>query len=252
MDLAAWTRQRLVDFLVLCPFLTTTWHIPFEGFRDWLGDHQVPLYGGFDLAYGSACHHPESLRGICSSLYGSGADGIYVFNFPCWTQYMAAIPYHWLRELDDPKSAARKPLQVSVAHNRRRLNGIDGPGQVPAVLPAGNSLELALYVPPRALPAWRAVLLVYSGGDLEIAFNDQRAVPFRLNADEHSESGGHRSELFLEFVGCYRNEEPRPQPHECRLFRPPVDSLQAGINRIVATNTTEKELTLQHVNLGLW
>ena len=250
MDLASWTEQRLVDFLVLCPFLTTTWHIPFADFRTWLGEHQVPLYGGFDFAFGSTCHHPESLRGICSSLYDAGADGIYVFNFPCWTQYMGAIPYHWLHGLDDPGSAARNPLQVSVAHNRRRQTGIDGPGEIPATIPAGGVLALSLYVPKSALPAWRAILLVHSGGDLEITVNDAQAVPLRLNRDPHSASGGHRSELFLEFVGCYG--DPQSQPKDGRMFKPRVDSLRAGINRIVVTNTTQKELTIKRVNLGLW
>jgi hypothetical protein len=251
MDLPEWTHRELVDWLVLCPFLTTTWYIPFTSFRSWLGEHQVPLYGGFDFNYGPAIHHPESLRGICSSLYDAGADGIYVFNFPCWTEYVAAIPYHWLQGLDDPRTAARKPFQVSVAHNRHRQTGIDGTGELPADLAAGGSLELSLYVPASALPTWRAILLVHSEGDVRVAINGTPAVPLRLNAEGRSESEGHRSEIFVEFVNR-RDEKRRPDARDCRLFRAPAEGLRAGSNMVTIANASEKDLLIQRVNLGLW
>jgi len=250
MDLAEWTRQGLVDFLVLCPFLTTNWQIPFDEFRQWLGHYPVPLYGGFDFGYGASAHHPESLRGVCASLYDCGADGIYVFNFPCWTEYLGAVPYHWLRGLDDPATAAEKPLQVSVQHNRNRL-GVDGPGQLPATVGPEGQLDLTLYVPGNALPAWRALLLAHCGGDITLRLNGTPLPPLRFRPDETG-SDGHRSEIFLEFVDQYWLKEACPKPQDCRLFRADPALLQPGVNHVTLRNETDRELTVERLNLALW
>ena len=110
---------------------------------------------------------------------------------------------------------------------------------------------MSLYVPGSALPAWRAILLVHSEGDLEVEVNGTPAVPFQLNAEGRSESGGHRSEIFLEFVSR-RVENWRPDARGCRLFRVPVENLRAGSNMVAIANAKEADRSIQGVNLGLW
>jgi len=252
MDLAAWTNRRLVDFLVFCPFLTTNWTIPFSDFRALMRDAQVPLYGGFDFGYGSTWHHPESLRGICTSLYDCGADGVYVFNFPCWTEYLGAIPYHWLVGLDDPESAAAKPLQVAVPHTYHRQVRTDGPGQLPVKVGPGETAELTIHVPPSALPAWRAVTLAHCRGDVALAVNGSAAPALRFRPDEQSGAGGHRSEIHLEFVDQYHHKDFRPLPQDCRLFRPEPTHLKPGENQIIVQNLADQELEVERLKLALW
>ncbi len=181
MDLPAWTRGKLVDFLTPCPFLTTNWTIPFAEFRRWMGDGAPPLYGGFDFNYGTAAHHPESLRGVTASLYDQGADGIYVFNFPCWHERIAASPFHWLRGLDDPAMAGETPLLVALPHARNRQTFVDGPAQVPVALAPGASVALTIDVPPSAQPARRCLALV------NVLANDAAPLP-RTTSPQASEA----------------------------------------------------------------
>lgn len=247
MDLPDWTAQGVVDFLVLCPFLTTNWTIPVQAFREWIGNEDVPLYAGFDFGYGKSTHHPESLRAVCTSLYGCGADGIYMFNFPCWTEYMAARPYHWISGLESPGSAARKPLQFSLNHSQHRLP-CDGPAQLPATLLPNEKVSLNLPLPQAALPAWRCLLLANSHGDIEVSVNGEPASSLGSGAGKD----GHRSEIFLEFVDQYFRTDSRPKPADCRSFKPNASSLKAGDNIIEITNTSKESIKLESVKLGLW
>ncbi len=247
MELPEWTAQGLVDFLVLCPFLTTNWTIPVEEFRDWIGRNDVPLYAGFDFGYGKCTHHPESLRAVCTSLYGCGADGIYVFNFPCWTEYIAARPYHWLAGLECPESAATKPLQFSVNHARHR-QPCDGVAQLPVTLSPDGSVSLNLMLPQSTLPAWRCLLLANSHGDVKVAVNGEPASSLQFSAGEE----GHRSEIFLEFADQYFQKDARPKPSDCRIFKPKASMLQAGENVIQIANTGRQSITVESVKLGLW
>ncbi|MBI2190406.1 MAG: hypothetical protein HYU36_00305 [Planctomycetes bacterium] len=250
MDLAEWTRLGLVDFLVACPFLTTNWHIPIQDFRAQMGSQPVPIYAGFDFGYDLTCHHPESLRGVASCLYDCGADGLYLFNFPCWTEYLAARPYHWLRGLDRPETAGVRPIQLAVSNKVHRHEITDGPGELPAVLPAAGSLDLRIYVPRSALPAGRVLFLTHSHGDIHLAVNGQRAEPFRFNPDANS--GGHRSEIFLEFVDQYFRKESRPKPLDCRLFKVRPACLCTGFNTLHVENSGGQTLEIERLHLALW
>ncbi|HRU06527.1 MAG TPA: hypothetical protein P5137_12225, partial [Candidatus Brocadiia bacterium] len=69
LDIAEWTRQGLVDFLVASPFLTTDFSMPIEEMRAALGQHAVPIYAAFDMSHGDhQMHCPESLRAAASGL----------------------------------------------------------------------------------------------------------------------------------------------------------------------------------------
>ncbi|NLG52068.1 MAG: hypothetical protein GX552_18320 [Chloroflexi bacterium] len=242
MDIGEWGRRELLDMLVLCPFLTTEWHMPVGDFRALMGQAAPPIYAGFDFGFGQQTHFPESLRGICSNLCDCGADGIYLFNFPCWIEYMAARPYHWLAGLEDPRTAATRPLLLAVDHTRHRVAGVDQVGQLPATLEMDKPLELTIYVPQAALPAWRGLLLVHSHGDIALAVNGQPGTALAPR----------RSELFAEFIPTGTGANARPAPADCRTFAIDPAWLQPGLNRLTLTNATPGPLVIERVNLGLW
>lgn len=248
-DVAEWVRQGLLDFLVVCPFLSTEWQIPVAPLRQALGQTDMPIYAGFDFGFGRQAHFPESLRGICSNLYDGGADGVYIFNFPCWVERLAARPYHWLAGLEDSATAAAKPLLVSIDHSRHRVAGVDQAGVLPVALPAGESIDLELYVPAAALPAWRAMLLTHSGGDVALAVNGQ---PARESSRAQHQDSCLRTEIFLEFADQFHQQGTAPEPADCRTFRPDPEALRPGVNQLRITNGADAELTIDRINLALW
>ncbi len=248
-DLAQWAKHSLIDFLVVCPFLTTDWRIPIAEFRDLLGVKRIPVYAGFDFGFGYQKHFPESLRGICASLYDCGADGIYVFNFPCWTEYLAARPYHWLRGLEDLETAAAKPLLFAVDHGCHRIAGVDQKAQIPATIPVGGRLEVAIWVPAAALPIWRGLCLVHSHGDVSIEINGHPTRGIHLG---QKPTGAFRSEIFLEFVDQYWDKDTRPKPEDCRAFRVDPAHLRVGSNQFGIANLAAGDLEIERVNLALW
>lgn len=242
-DIHEWAEQGLIDLLVVCPFLTTEWSIPFDEFRNLLNGKEIPVYGGFDFGFGKQKHFPESLRGICSSLYDCGADGIYIFNFPCWTEYLASRPYHWLCCLDKPETASAKPLLFAVEHAHNRIPGTDQKASLPANIPDQEMLLFPIRVPAAALPAWRGMVLVNSHGNINLSVNGSTASEVYLNG-----TSVYRSEIFLE----YFNKDVCPVPEDCRLFRVDPACLTAGDNRLEIMNVSGKELEIERINLTLW
>lgn len=242
MDVGEWVKQGLVDFIVPSPFLTTDFCIPISDFRKIMGDHPVPVYPAFDFGHGSQIHCPESLRATASSLYDCGAYGIYIFNFPCWQEYIASRPYHWLDLMHDPELACKKPLLFSVSHSRHRVHNIDLPGQLPMKIQPNQSIALALHIPKTALPAKRAMILVHSGGDIALKINGE--------ATDELPASRRRSEIFVEYID--HDSEHRPTKADCRVFRPNAKSLKAAENVIDIHNKAGTELQIGRINLGLW
>ena len=244
LDIAEWARQGLIDFLAACPFLTSDYSPPIRELADELGDSSVPIYGGMNLSIDTQVHCPESLRAVALSLFDSGADGIYLFNYPCWICYLGAKPYDWLEGLDDPASCAVKPLLFAVSHQRARVAGVDLPGVLPHSLPAGEEVELTLQLPAAALPARRALFLVHSGGDVALVVNDQEV---------REVTSLRRPELFVGHIdNALGFDRYRPGPGECRTFQPATSVLRVGANRLRLTNSSTSGLEIARVNLGLW
>jgi hypothetical protein len=249
LDLGQWAALNLVDMIVTCPFLTTDWRISIDAFRTRLNQSKIPVYAGFDLAYGPQVHYPESLRGIASSLYDCKPDGLYLFNFPCWIERLAVRPYHWLTGLENPATAAAKPMVLSVNHKRSRVPGVDSPALIPVGIGAGEGVTLSVHVPALALPVWRVLVHCDCAGAITLAVNGQDA-SMQLAAE--SGSGPYRSEVFLEFVNHYRPKTLRSRPEDCRQFRVPASALKAGPNQFTFTNAGPGEARVERFNLNLW
>ena len=178
--------------------------------------------------------------------YDCGADGLYIFNFPCWSKRITARPFHWLEGLNAPDTASRKPLLFSVTYKRNRKEGVDMPPQLPANIEAGDAREFALYLPGAALPAWRCQLLIYSRGDIGLKVN---GAPAKENPKLR------RAEIFVEHTPQAReNYKPMPRPNaaDCRLFYADPAALRPGMNRIEVRNAEEQTLTIERIDMGLW
>ena len=91
---------------------------------------------------------------------------------------LAARPCHWLEGLDRPETASAKPLLLSVNHRRSREEGVDAPASIPAPIVSGEALDVTVRVPRAALPCWRAMCLVDSGGDVSSAVNSADATAY--------------------------------------------------------------------------
>jgi hypothetical protein len=245
IDLGAWARGGLVDMLVASPFLTTEFQMPIGGLRSVLRDRSVPIYADIEFDHGNQIHCQESLRAAALGLLSSGADGIYIFNFPCWTEYMATPPYHWLPELASSSSAPTAgPLLFSVSQQVNRLPDVDPPGQLPARLPVGDRCESTLVLPRQALPARRALFIVDGGGDFTVTVNGHPTLEISVLR---------RAEIFVEYaLQTDQGTSLRSLNSDCRIFRCNPDHLRPGENVISLFSTSPHDLEITRINLGIW
>lgn len=230
--------------LVASPFLTTEFHMPIGALKSVLRSKNVPIYAGIEFDHGRQVHCPESLRAAALGLLSSGADGIYLFNFPCWTKYMASPPYHWLPDLATSGTATTGPLLFSVIQQNNRLPGIDPPDQLPTRLTVGGRCEITLVIPRQALPALRTLLIVDGGGDFTLSFNGKQTREISVLR---------RAELFAEYaLQPDQGESPRSLNSDCRVFRGNPEHLRPGENVITLFSTSSHDLEIKRINLGIW
>ncbi len=241
-DIVDWAQRDLVDAVTLANFLNTDFAMPLAAVRAAMGAKAVPLFAGFDLEHGAQRHSPESLRAAATGLYASGADALNIFNFPCWIQHAGTVPYDWLVGLESP-AAARKPLLFSVPTTRFR-RAYELPGLLPAKIAPGTTLRLPVPLPPAALPAARArVLVTGPAATLDTRWNDAALewLPKQKN-----------TELFVEFTGAADAPGRRGTPDNSRTYRLRPDTLRAGENVLEIKNTSAAEVEIKAMNLGLW
>ena len=244
LDLADWCKRELLDFVVASPFLTTDFHMPILELRQSMGKHPVPIYADIEFGHGPQIHCPESLHAAALGLFAASADGLYIYNFPCWTEYLGAPPYHWLETLDTPTRTSGTPLLFSVSHQLDRIPAVDQPGQLPATLPIGANLETHLYIPESALGARRLLILVDSGGDFTLKLN---------NHETQELPAQRRAELFAEYVPQEdQGNTQRSFNTECRLFQAAPSLLRSGSNILNMFNTSPHDLNITRINLGIW
>jgi hypothetical protein len=236
-DVEAWAQRDLVDFITVSEFLDTDYEMPVGEFRRLVGP-RLPIYTSIETEIGWQTNSPESLRAVATSLYASGADGLSFFNFP--RTPFTATPWEWLPGLESADTAARKPLLFAVPQRKFRKN-VDQPGLLPATIPARSTLSLPLPLPPLALPAQRARVLLSAAQPLAASVNGQdiAAVPTLR-----------WTELFVEYIRP--GEARRPKQADARLYRVKPDLLHAGENVLELRNESDAPVEVIRVNLGLW
>lgn len=96
MDVAAWDREGLVDG-VSPGCYGTDFQPPVEEWKTQL--HNTPIHPYINCGrVGSQYHSLEEYRGAAANAYAAGADGIYLFNFPCLDELASLLP----RPVDQP------------------------------------------------------------------------------------------------------------------------------------------------------
>lgn len=238
IDIEDWVRRGLVDFVTVSEFLDTNYEMPIAEFRAMFGP-AMPIYASLEIEHGWQYHCAESLRGAATGLYACGADGISIFNFIGRTNF-GAVPYDMLAGLENPATAARKPLLFSVPIARYRKE-MDQPGILPAQIPAHSSISLPLPVPAPALPAWRARILLFANGPVGTSLGGK---PLDWVSSLHP------TELFVEYITS--GGVHRPPRDQSRYYRFDSALLKAGENQLQLRNDTDNPIEVTRINLGLW
>ncbi|MFH1740032.1 MAG: hypothetical protein ABIH23_13565, partial [bacterium] len=216
VDIVEWNRQELIDFLTVAPFLSTDFSMPIREMRSALSVRPIPIYAGVEFGYGGNPHREETLRAAALGLFDSGADGIYIFNFPCWRELQAHPPWSWIPLLRDPALLKGRDLIFPIISDRHRVARIDLPAQLPKDFAPNEEHSLSLSVPRIALAndnrPTKAILQVEPETDFEMRLNDVKL-----------ESG----------------------------MEVPVGSLRSGINEIILKNIGSDSVSIASVELQL-
>jgi hypothetical protein len=97
MDVSAWDRERLVDGISPGCY-NTDFQPAIEAWRELLGN-RVPIHAYINVSPASAMYLSlEQYRAVAANAYGAGADGVYLFNFPCLDELSRLLP----RTLNQP------------------------------------------------------------------------------------------------------------------------------------------------------
>lgn len=175
VDLADWTARGLVDFVTAAPFLASDFAMPLEELRALMGGKKVPLYAGIEIGHSGKNHSEASLHAAGLGLLDSGADGLYLFNFPCWRESRQAPPWYWVPPMRNSTLLARGALEFPLINGHHRIGGVDLPAPLPVTLGPGESAELPLRLPAAAVEGFESVLAaalnLEAEGALEAAFN---------------------------------------------------------------------------------
>lgn len=239
VDIAEWAK--LLDFITPAPFLSCDYHIDFDSFRKALSANLMPIYAGTDMNHSGRCHTAESYRAWALSMYAQGADGLNLFNFPCWTEYLAEQPYDWIADLDDIEKIKNKPALYTLVNNFYRVANIDQPTPLPVTIASGKSAKISFFIPESALSASRALFLIASSGDFAFSVNGNN-----LDVPRKVASGN----IFLMFTDQDTlNREPKAD--QCRTYTIPPEKLKTN-NSLEILNKSSENITISRLDLGLW
>jgi len=180
VDLADWTRRDLVDFVTASPFLASDFGMPLRELRELMGDRPVPLYGGIEFGYAGKDHTEASLRGAAIGILESGADGLYLFNFPCWREQVPSPPWSRVAMLERPDGLVRGEVILALVNGTHRVP-VDLPVQLPCRIDPGAAATLKWNVPASlASGGWESaplLMLTPPSENVEILWNGQPCAP---------------------------------------------------------------------------
>lgn len=81
IDVAAWAREGLLDFVTVSAFFVDVPTLPVSRFRRDLGVPDVPIYAGLDHGVADPKGGWGLFRAAVANRWREGADGLYFFNF---------------------------------------------------------------------------------------------------------------------------------------------------------------------------
>jgi hypothetical protein len=133
LDPAAWSGMRLIDALVVAPFLSTQPEIPVGEFRRACGS--LPIYAGMEYTMGTRGMMRQEKRAVAALHYGAGADGIYLFNYFVMADVGLEMDTEVLGDLSDPEVLSHKDKLYTVAATRHPIPLVTPSSPVPLVVP---------------------------------------------------------------------------------------------------------------------
>lgn len=204
MDGVAWARAGLVDLLVPTPFWATTdFDIPPERWRALLGEagRAVVLAPGAEIlvrAYPSASPVEEdltSVRGFAASVWGRGANAIYLFNFmdPAPMVGGQAAYRQLLQEGLGVGVVARLPRRHVVTYRDTVAAGVSAEVRLPFESAAGSTFRLHVGRQPSGSRAEVVVGLAEGPGLVQAALAvavNQADCPFGREIADRSTMAG--------------------------------------------------------------
>ena len=81
IDVAAWAREGLLDFVTVSAFFVDVPTLPVSRFRQDMGVPDVPIYAGLDHGVADPKGGWGLFRAAVANRWREGADGLYFFNF---------------------------------------------------------------------------------------------------------------------------------------------------------------------------
>ena len=124
LDVAAWADEGLVDGIAAGCY-NTDFQIPIEQWREMLGGH-IPVHAYVNCSHAMGEYLSlESYRGAAANAWGAGADGVYLFNFPCLDETARLIPVAVDRPAYPPVDFEVPGRHSSVTRTRQALGELD-------------------------------------------------------------------------------------------------------------------------------
>ena len=173
LDPGAWTRKKLIDFLVISPFLSTETDVPVREFKRLCVG--IPIYPTLEFTIGSRQMTREEKRAAAALLYAAGGDGLYLFNYFVAWDAGGEADIEVLAELARPEELAFRDKVYTLAVPRFPVPGVSLPGQVPLPIRAGGEAEVVVRTVESVKPTRVLLRIECDGelrpGDLSVRFN---------------------------------------------------------------------------------
>lgn len=248
-DVDAWASRKLIDRLVVMPFLFTQFDMPIERWKQLLSGHQVAVEAGLMIsvvpyAGGLALSHSmETARGAAISFLDRGADRIYLFNFfddepygVTGEAYAASAPGKAFRGVMQQIGS----IDTMAGKSRRHVMSNDDTwahGQTPVSL-----------LPRDIGPGAKVNFRIPSGPG---PVNGQ-AVQVRLAVGPFETADEHRWKVLVNDHDCRPLEFiPYPLPSRPALaFEVPSGAITRGFNEVEINNPTNATCKLVWVELA--
>jgi hypothetical protein len=131
VDPAAWTREHLIDFLTVGPFLSTEVDIPVREFK--AACPGIPVYASIEYTLGDRPMTREVTRAAAATLFASGADGMYSFNHFCHREF-GWEDFGVFAEIKSPETLKGKSKLYAASAARYPVPNVSMPSQLPLIV----------------------------------------------------------------------------------------------------------------------
>jgi len=239
MDAVRWTRERLIDWLVVTPFWATAeTDMPIELWKALLDGTGVTLCAGLEVllrpyeAFSQLFTNSlDTARGAAASFLDRGADRVYLFNYMDSETAMEDLPNYpaLLREVGDSATLSGKSRRYVVTFADTWAPGEPRAYPLPATIRIRQAGAFRLPTGPPLASGEATVLLGILDGDVE-------GMEVRLNGAVCAPLG--------------MRELPAPAPEfPVYAFNIPPAALHRGDNVIEVRPT--REVTLGWIEIGM-